>query len=67
MTIDVRSLQGRPVIVGAGVAGLMTALELAPEPVVLLTAGTLGGEASSALAQGDSRQALATEILPNCI
>lgn len=52
MTINVRGFQGRPVIVGAGVAGLMTALELAPEPVVLLTAGMLGGEASSALAQG---------------
>lgn len=45
-------LTGRPVIIGAGIAGLMTALELAPEPVVLLSAAPLGGEASSPLAQG---------------
>ena len=49
---DVRGLAGRPVIIGGGLAGLMTALELAPEPVVLLSAAPLGGEASSALAQG---------------
>ena len=29
-------LAGRPVIVGAGLAGLMCALQLAPEPVVVL-------------------------------
>lgn len=49
---DMRDLAGRPVIIGAGLAGLMTALELAPEPVVLLSAAPLGAEASSALAQG---------------
>ena len=45
-------LAGRPVIVGAGLAGLMTALHLAPEPVVVLSAAPLGTEASSAWAQG---------------
>jgi L-aspartate oxidase len=45
-------LDGRPVIVGAGLAGLMTALRLAPEPVVLLAKGAIGAEASSAWAQG---------------
>ncbi len=45
-------LEGRPVIVGAGLAGLMTALHLAPTPVVVLSAVPLGTEASSAWAQG---------------
>ncbi|WP_432283889.1 L-aspartate oxidase [Aminobacter sp. BA135] len=49
---DVARLAGRPVIVGGGLAGLMTALELAPEPVVLLSAAPLGSDASSAIAQG---------------
>jgi L-aspartate oxidase len=46
------ALANRPVIVGAGVAGLMTALRLAPEPVVLLSKAPLGAESSSAWAQG---------------
>lgn len=45
-------LDGRPVILGAGLAGLMTALCLAPEPVVVLSKSPLGSEASSVLAQG---------------
>src|SRR5579872_2501775 len=52
MTQDLRALLGRPVIVGAGVAGLLTALRLAPEPVVLLSKAALGVESSSAWAQG---------------
>ncbi|KJF69827.1 L-aspartate oxidase [Rhizobium nepotum] len=43
---------GRTVIVGSGIAGLMAALTLAPQPVLLLTRSTLGGETSSAWAQG---------------
>ncbi len=46
---------GRPVIVGAGLAGLMTALHLnaeAPCPVVVLSPAPLGTEVSSAWAQG---------------
>ena len=39
-------------IVGAGVAGLMTALELAPQPVVLLSKAALGAEGSTLWAQG---------------
>ncbi|MBM7322349.1 FAD-dependent oxidoreductase, partial [Agrobacterium sp. S2] len=39
-------------IVGSGIAGLMAALTLAPQPVLLLTRGALGGETSSAWAQG---------------
>jgi L-aspartate oxidase len=43
---------GRTVIVGSGIAGLMAALTLAPQPVLLLTRSVLGGETSSAWAQG---------------
>ncbi|TKV72012.1 L-aspartate oxidase [Rhizobium sp. AU243] len=43
---------GWTVIVGSGIAGLMAALTLAPQPVLLLTRGVLGGETSSAWAQG---------------
>lgn len=50
--MNVDALAGRPVVIGGGVAGLMTALALAPTPVALLTAAPLGGESSSALAQG---------------
>lgn len=64
MTINVRGFQARPIIIGAGVAGLMTALELAPEPVVLLTAATLGGEASSALAQGGLAASMGKDDFP---
>lgn len=40
------------VIVGSGIAGLVTALSLAPRPVLLLTRAALGGESSSQWAQG---------------
>jgi L-aspartate oxidase len=43
---------GAPVIIGGGLAGLMTALALAPQPVLLLTSASLGLESSSVLAQG---------------
>ena len=39
-------------IVGSGLAGLMTALTLSPQPVLLVTAGSLGLSGSSTLAQG---------------
>ncbi|WP_151525235.1 L-aspartate oxidase [Serinicoccus kebangsaanensis] len=41
-----------PVVVGAGLAGLTTALHLAPEPCVVLCAGRLGSGAASGWAQG---------------
>ncbi|GLH76373.1 L-aspartate oxidase [Bradyrhizobium sp. SSBR45G] len=52
MSNDLAELIGRPVIIGGGAAGLMTALHLAPEPVVLLSKSPLGAEASSMWAQG---------------
>lgn len=45
-------LRDRIVIVGSGLAGLMTALTLAPEPTVIVTRAALGAETSSAWAQG---------------
>jgi L-aspartate oxidase len=47
-----------PVIVGAGLAGLMTALHLAPRPVIVLSVAPLGEEAASAWAQGGLAVAL---------
>lgn len=61
MSADRHDLAGRPVIIGAGIAGLMTALELAPLPVVLMSAAPLGGEASSPLAQGGMAAALGSD------
>jgi L-aspartate oxidase len=50
--MDIRDLEGRVLIVGAGIAGMMTALKLAPEPCVLLSRARIGEETSSILAQG---------------
>lgn len=52
MNADVRSFFGRPIIIGGGIAGLMTALHLAPEPVLVLSRTPLGADASSMWAQG---------------
>lgn len=48
----------RAVVVGAGLAGLMTALKLAPHPVLLLTPTPLGEGSASAWAQGGVAAAL---------
>jgi L-aspartate oxidase len=56
--------RGRPVIVGAGVAGLMTALELAPRPVVVLSKSPLGAEGSTLWAQGGMAAALGPDDEP---
>ncbi|MFH5824765.1 L-aspartate oxidase [Georgenia sp. AZ-5] len=50
--------QDRPVIVGGGLAGLLTAVHLAPLPCVVLTTGGLAEHTSSVLAQGGIAAAL---------
>ncbi len=52
MTPTVHDVGRSPVIVGGGIAGLMTALRLAPTPVVVVVKAPLRTEASSAWAQG---------------
>jgi L-aspartate oxidase len=64
MTVDISTLAGRPVIIGGGAAGLMTALHLAPQPVVLLSKAPLGAEASSLWAQGGLAAAMGEDDAP---
>jgi L-aspartate oxidase len=64
MSVDASALAGQPVIVGGGAAGLMTALQLAPAPVVLLSKSPLGGEASSMWAQGGLAAAVGEDDAP---
>lgn len=52
-------------IIGAGVAGLYTALKLAPRPVTVITARPLGADASSAWAQGGMAAAIGENDTPN--
>ena len=59
------SLDHRPVIIGAGLAGLMTALQLASEPVVLLASGLPGQNSSSIMAQGGLAAALGPDDAPD--
>lgn len=54
----------RVVVVGGGIAGLATALHLAPLPVTLLAASPLGQHASTPLAQGGIAAALGTDDHP---
>lgn len=59
--------KGRPVdvvIVGAGLAGLFTALELAPHPVTVVAAAPLGEGASSVWAQGGIAAAVGKDDTP---
>ena len=60
MSVDPHELAGRPVIVGAGLAGLIAALTLAPRPVVVVTKAPLGIGAASGWALGG----IAAAILP---
>ncbi|HEX7969782.1 MAG TPA: FAD-binding protein, partial [Stellaceae bacterium] len=54
-------LAGQPIVIGAGLAGLMTALQLAPQPVVVLSKAPLGAEAASGWAQGGIAAALGAD------
>ena len=53
-----RRSNGGTVVIGGGLAGLFTALKLAPQPVTVLAAAPLGDGASSAWAQGGIAAAL---------
>lgn len=64
MSTDMSDLSGQPVIIGGGAAGLMTALALAPQPVVLLSKSPLGAEASSMWAQGGLAAAVGEDDTP---
>lgn len=52
------NLKGHVVVVGSGIGGLVTALSLAPQPVLLITRAALGAESSSGWAQGGIAAAL---------
>lgn len=59
-------MQQNPVIVvGGGIAGLATALRLAPLPVILINASPLGTNAATALAQGGIAAALGEDDTPH--
>ena len=59
------ALAGRPIIVGAGLAGLLTALNAAPEPVVVLAKAPLALGAASAWAQGGIAAAVGADDTPS--
>ena len=63
MTVNIESLHGRPVIVGAGIAGLAAALWAAPLPVVVLNKGAFGS-GSTAWAQGGIAAAIGSDDSP---
>ncbi|PBB85305.1 MULTISPECIES: L-aspartate oxidase [unclassified Mesorhizobium] len=63
--MTIHHLHGRPVIIGGGIAALMTALHLAPEPVVLISRASLGEETSSTLAQGGLAASLGNDDSPH--
>lgn len=64
MTIPSRDIGMAPVVVGAGLAGSMTALQLAPLPVVVLAKASLGEGTSSGWAQGGIAAAIGADDDP---
>ena len=55
---------GHVVIVGAGIAGLFCALELAPQPVTLISATTLGEDSFGSTMQADIAAAISADDTP---
>ena len=67
MTEELRSagpVPDRVVVVGSGIAGLATALSLAPLPVTVVTQAALAGEAATGWAQGGIAAALGPDDAP---
>ena len=64
MSTEISALDNCPVIIGGGAAGLMTALLMAPEPVLLVSKAPLGAEASSLWAQGGLAAAMGEDDDP---
>ena len=62
--MNVRDFADRPVIIGAGLAGLKAALDLKPEPVLLVTSGTLDSGAASLWSQGGIAAAIGADDDP---
>jgi L-aspartate oxidase len=58
---EVCDTKGTPVIIGGGLAGLTTAIAIAPQPVLLLASASLGSESSSVLAQGGIAASIGTD------
>ncbi|GGY43658.1 L-aspartate oxidase [Parvularcula lutaonensis] len=61
--MDVTGARGSVLIIGGGIAGLWTALRLAPHPVTVVTAGALG-HGSSSWAQGGLAAAIGPDDSP---
>jgi L-aspartate oxidase len=61
MTVHMPLQDGCPIIIGGGLAGLMAALHLAPEPVLVLSKAPLGEQAASAWAQGGLAAAIGAD------
>jgi L-aspartate oxidase len=61
MIDEIAHLGGQVAVVGGGLAGLMAALTLAPQPVVLVTRDGLGQATSSGWAQGGMAASLADD------
>lgn len=66
MIPDLAPLHGRVAVVGSGIAGLVTALALAPQPVVIVTRAEPGCASSSAWAQGGIAASLGPDDSPEC-
>jgi L-aspartate oxidase len=58
------ALVGQPIIIGAGLAGLLTALHLSPQPVVVLAKAPLASGAASGWAQGGIAAAVGADDDP---
>jgi len=57
-------LAGQPVVIGGGLAGLMIALHLSPQPVIVLAKASLASGAASAWSQGGIAAAVGSDDDP---